>query len=275
MARFLFPTILLLVLLPAGCAGPPGPVSSSPDGRSAPLPGSDYAPRKAYDLGFPAAWEGALEALRGANMPLAQQDREKGILRTEYIKGPDLQHPGKALSTRYKYNVFFFRESERRTILNIRCLYEVREKGAPQFRDAGGLYPDEVIALEKDLYRIVESSLLPLEASGRAGPRGTDRGKTPAAPPGTSPSPERPGEKEAIIFPPPSASAPAAPKIFLVTRAKADLREEPSPQAKIVLTLKPGRKVEKTGESGNWVRVRIWGTTTGWVQKELLGETVP
>jgi uncharacterized protein YgiM (DUF1202 family) len=55
----------------------------------------------------------------------------------------------------------------------------------------------------------------------------------------------------------------------------AGLREEPSPQSKIILTLKPGRRVEKIGESGNWVQIRIWGTTTGWLQKELLGEAPP
>ena len=269
--------------------------------------------------------------MRETNMPLALQDREKGILRTEYIKGPDIRRPEKALSTRYKYNLFFFKESERRTILNVRCLYEIKERSAPSFGNANDLYPDEVISLEKDLYRVIESSLLPLEASQRAAPRGKDRSQAPAssspasAASGPVPSPERPREKEAIIFPPPSAApVPAAPKpqgtpasptppsreiqvaspppassptkervpgaarpepaakavspkprIFLITKRNANLREGPSDQSKIILTLKPGRRVEKIGDSGNWVQIRIWETTTGWVQKELLQEAPP
>jgi hypothetical protein len=332
MARFFFPTVILLILLQAGCAAPPYPMASpkAPVADSPP-PAPDYVPKKAYDLEFSAAWEGALQALREMNMPLALQDREKGILRTDYIKGPDIQRLPTALSTRYKYNLFFFKDSERRTILNVRCLYEIKEKSAPSHRDASDLYPDEVIALEKDLYRLIESSLLPLEASKRAGPRGGEKAKIPASPApsaaasGAVPPSEAPKEKGAIIFPPPSAAAvpaaprpketpvppPAAPreiqaaspppaafpakgaapgaprpepgakaifprpKIFLVTKVNANLREEPSPQSKIILTLKPGRKVEKIGESGNWVQIKIWGTTIGWLQKELLQETPP
>ena len=65
------------------------------------------------------------------------------------------------------------------------------------------------------------------------------------------------------------------PKIFLLTKKNANLRERPSTQSKILLTLKPGRKVEKIEESGNWVRVRIWETTTGWILKDLLQEAPP
>jgi len=327
MARSLFPTVILLILLQGSCAGPPIPIVSPQAPGSNLPPAADYIPKKAYHLEFSAAWEGALQALRETNMPLTLQDRDRGIIRTDYIKGPDIQRPKKALSTRYKYNLFFFKESERRTILNVRCLYEIKEKSGPSFGNGNDLYPDEVIILEKDLYRVIESSLLPLEASKRAGPRGEDRITPPASPavPGPGPSSERPKEKETIIFPPPAAAAvPAAPrpketpapppapsreiqvaspppapspakevapgaprpepgakvispkpKILLITKMNANLREEPSPQSKIILTLKPGRKVEKIGESGNWVQIRIWGTTTGWLQKELLGEAPP
>ena len=331
MARSLFPTVILLILLLASCAGPPLPTASPKAPGADSLPASDYVPKKVYDLEFSAAWEGALKALRETNMPIALQDREKGILRTDYIKGPEIQRKEKALSTRYKYNLFFFKESERKTILNVRCLYEIKEKTAPTFGSANDLYPEEVITLEKDLYRILESSLLPLEASKRAGPRREDRGKTQTSPSPSAavslpgPSSEGSKEKEAIIFPPPPAAAVPAvpktketpapppapsreiqvaspppapspakevapgaprrepgakvispkPKIFLITKMNANLREEPSPQSKIILNLKPWRKVERIGESGNWVQIRIWGTTTGWLQKELLGEAPP
>ena len=185
-------------------------------------------------------------------MPMSMQDREKGILRTEYIKGPDLHRQEKALSTRYKYNLFFFRDSERRTIVNIRCQYETKEKIAPAFTNATDLYPDEVIALEKDLYQIIESRLLPLEASRRASLRGKETGSG-------APRTETAGK----------------PKVFLTTKRNANLRESPSDQSKVIMTLKPGRKVEKIGESGTYVHIRIWETTTGWIQKELLEETPP
>jgi hypothetical protein len=324
MARSLCLTVILLILLQASCGGPPLPMASPRPSGPNPPPASDYAPKKVYDLEFSAAWDGALQALRETNMPLALQDREKGILRTEYIQGPDLHRPEKVLSTRYKYNLFFFKDSGSRTILNVRCLYETKEKSAPAFGNANDLYPDEVIALEKDLYRVIESSLLPLEASRRSAPRGKEGSKASAsssrapAVSGPVPSSEKPQEKEAIIFPPPTAApVPAAPrpketpasptaapptpapspakeivsrasrpepaakaispqpKIFLITKRNANLREGPSDRAKIILTLKPGRKVEKIGESGSWVQIRIWETTTGWVQKELLQEAPP
>jgi len=65
------------------------------------------------------------------------------------------------------------------------------------------------------------------------------------------------------------------PIIYLVTRKNANLRERPSTRSKILLTLKAGRKVEKIQESGNWVQVRIWETTTGWIFKDLLQEAPP
>jgi uncharacterized protein YgiM (DUF1202 family) len=65
------------------------------------------------------------------------------------------------------------------------------------------------------------------------------------------------------------------PRIFLITKRNANLREGPSDQSKIILTLKPGRRMEKIGDSGNWVQIRIRETTTGWAQKELLQEAPP
>ena len=53
----------------------------------------------------------------------------------------------------------------------------------------------------------------------------------------------------------------------------ASLLEEPSPKSRIIVTLKEGSRVEKIGETGDWVKVKIWGKTIGWTAKDLLRET--
>jgi len=322
MSRFLFLAALFLFLLQTSCAGPPVrmPAEEAPQ----PLPSrvSTYVPKKAYDLGFDPAWDGVLQSLRETNMPLTVQDRDKGILRTDYIKGAEIRRREKAFSTRYKYNIFLFRDSEKRTVLNVRCLYEIKEKSGQSFGNANDLYPDEVILLEKELYRIIDSTLSRVEASKPAGPQAeekekapapqdpsptaswpvfppeTARGKETSPPPASVPAipqaskPKEPpplSSPKAQISPPPAkevtplpprpgqaakADAPKA-KIFLLTKKNTNLRERPSTESKITLTLKPGRKVEKIGESGNWVQVRIWETTTGWALKDLLQEAPP
>jgi len=307
--RFLFPAAFFLLLLQLSCAGPS--MRMPPEKAPQPLPSqvSDYVPKKVYDLSFSPAWDITLQSLRETNIPLTVQDRDRGIIRTDYIKGAEIRRLEKAFSTRYKYNIFLFRESEERTVLNVRCLYEIKEKSGQSFGNANDLYPDEVIVLEKEVYRIIESTLSRAEASRPPGstptaswpvfPPETARVKEPSSPPPASapaiPQASKPKEmppvssREAQASPPPAKevtpiphrpeqtakAVPPKTKIFLVTKKNANLRERPSTQSKIILTLKPGRKVEKIEESGNWVRVRIWETTTGWILKDLLQEAPP
>ncbi len=267
MTRFLFLAALLLLLLQMSCAKPP--VQISPQKAPEPIQPqvSDYDPQKVFNLGFISAWEGTLQSLRETNMPLTVQDRDKGIIRTEYIKGAEVRRLFKTFSTRYKYDILLFRESEKKTALKVRCFYETKEKNGLSFENANDLYPDEVIGLEKELYQIIESTLRRAEASRPAGPRAEAKEKAP------------PHAKE--VAPIPSSSEQAAkgmqpqPQIFLITKKSTHLRAQPSTQSKIILTFKPGRKVEKIEESGNWVKVRIWETTTGWVLKEFLAEAPP
>jgi hypothetical protein len=290
MSRFLFPAALFLFLLQVTCAKPPVrmPVEEAP--QALPSQVSEFVPRKVYDLNFIPAWEGVLQSLRETNMPLTVRDRDKGILRTDYIKGGEIRRMGKAFSTRYKYNIFLFRESEQRTVLNVRCLYEIKERSGQSFANANDLCPDEVILLEKELYRIIESTLSRTEASSPPGAKAEEKEKAPAIPEAPKPKASPPVSSRKAQTPPPPAKAatpiPAQPertakaampqpKIFLLTKKNANLRERPSTQSKILLALKPGRKVEKIEESGNWVRVRIWETTTGWIWKDLLQEAPP
>jgi hypothetical protein len=265
--RFLFPAALFLLLLQMSCAGPPMRLPPEKNPEPPQLPVSDYVPKKAYDLGFFMAWEGTLQSLRETNMPLTFQDRDKGTIGTDYIKGPDLRRLEKAFSSRYKYNILLSRESETRTVLNVHCFYEIKGKNGQSFGNANDLFPDEVIGLEKELYRIIESTLRRAEASRPTGPKAEEKEKAPP-----------PARKVAPIPFPPEGGAKAVqpqPKIFWITKKNAHLRERPSNESKIILTFKPGRKVEKIGESGNWVQVRIWETTTGWVLKDFLEEAPP
>jgi hypothetical protein len=250
MTRFLFPAVLLLLLLQMSCAKPPVQISPEKAPEVIQPQVSDYVPKKVYNLSFDSAWEGTLQSLRETNMPLTVQDRDKSIIRTEYIKGAEVRRLFKTFSTRYKYNILLFRESETRTALNVRCLYEIKEKSALSFGNANDLYPDEVIGLEKELYQIIESTLRRAEASRPAGP----------SPPSSAEQAAKAGQPQ--------------PQIFLITKKSTHLRAQPSTQSKIILTFKPGRKVEKIEESGIWVKVRIW-ETTGWVLKEFLAEAPP
>ena len=290
MSRFLFPAALFLFLLQVTCAKPPVRMPAEEVPRPLPPQVSEFVPRKVYDLNIIPAWEGVLQSLRETNMPLTVRDRDKGILRTDYIKGGEIRRMGKAFSTRYKYNIFLFRESEQRTILNVRCLYEVKERNGQSFRNANDLYLDEVILLEKELYRIIESTLSGAEASSAPGVKAEGKEKASAIPEAPEPkalppvssresqTPPPPAKGETATSPRPEQKAEATmpqPIIYLVTRKNANLRERPSTQSKIMLTLKAGRKVEKIQESGNWVQVRIWETTTGWIFKDLLQEAPP
>ena len=214
--RFLFPAVLFLLLLQMSCAGPSMRMPAEEAPQPLPSQPPDYVPKKAYDLGFIPAWEGALQSLRETNIPLTTQDRDKGIIRTDYIKGAEIRRLEKAFSTRYKYNIFLFRESEKRTILNVRCLYEIKEKSGQSFGNANDLYPDEVIVLEKELYRIIESTLSRAEASRPPGPKAEEKEKAPApqAPSPTASWPVFPPETARVKAPssPPPASVPAIPE---------------------------------------------------------------
>jgi len=268
--RFLFPAALFLLLLQMNCAGPPMRFPPPPPAKDPEPPQprvSDYVPKRVYSLGFFSAWEGTLHSLRETNMPLAVLDREEGTIRTGYIKGAELRRLLKVFSTRYRYDIFLVRESETRTGLNVRCLFEIKGKNGQSFGNANDLYPDEVIGLEKELYHIIESTLRRAEASKPQRPKTGEKEKTSLPVKEGAPNPSPPEVAAKAVHP--------QPKIFLLTKKNAHLRESPSAESKIILTFKPGRKVEKIEESGNWVRVKIWEATIGWVPKDFLEEAPP
>ena len=318
--KALFLPLLLLLFLQGGCAGPS--VETTPVSRD-----SDFMPQRVFDLDFPSAWESTLQGLKEKGLPVILQDKEKGIIRTDYQAGSDTYYMGGAAASRYKYSLFFFKEGEKKTILNLRCLYEIKDRSGLSYINANSILPDKVVALEKELYQTIEPFLLPKEASRptspgneKTQPMTSARGALMSPPPIAQVSPETLKPKEPPPAPsvfasrapgevaspqskeiPPSSSTPpkedqwispvsakedtpiipnVGPKarvlgyepIFLITKKNAPLREKPSSQSKIIVTLKKGRKVEKIGESGKWVKVKIWDTTIGWTLKDLLQE---
>jgi uncharacterized protein YgiM (DUF1202 family) len=56
----------------------------------------------------------------------------------------------------------------------------------------------------------------------------------------------------------------------LMTVAPTNVRVDPSTQSKIAAVLKKGERVEKTGESGNWTRIKLSSGKEAWVFTEFL-----
>ncbi len=307
----------LLFLVICSCASQPLETSPGNPEYSPTKIGSaekpEYSPTKVFALDFSSAWEATLAGLRQKGVPVGMQDREKGIIRTDFQEGRELKHLGKVYSSRYKYNIFLFREGENKSILNLRCFFEGKEKGGKVFFDGSYLFPGEVIALENRMYQAIESHLLPLQASRAGEPPSGERGQeakrsskqvspaesavaqgVPPAPPaavGEAPSgysgaapPEDPrasssrtaGSRPAVNSPSGGGAPGVSPKTAisgnLITKREANLRQGPSLKSKIILTLKKGTQLEKLGQSGTWINVKVFGKTIGWISKELLQE---
>lgn len=303
--KALFLTLLLLLFLQDGCAGPS--VKTTPVSRD-----SDFIPQRVFDLDFPSAWERTLQGFKEKALPVILQDKEKGIIRTDYQAGSDTYYVGGAASSRYKYSLFFFKEGEKKTVLNLRCNYVIKDRSGLSYFNPNSIFPDKVVALEKDLYKTIESFLLPKEASRPISPGNettqpmNSARQAPMSPPSIAQVSEealKPKEPPPApsVFPSQAPAEPAAPKskeippssstpfkeaqlispvsakevspnipkaeskgrvlgyepIFLIAKKNAPLREKPSSQSKIIVTLKKGkegrkdRRVRKMGEGQN------------------------
>ena len=86
----------------------------------------------------------------------------------------------------------------------------------------------------------------------------------PVAPPPPSPEPKKEEVKP--------APAPAPIAVYVITLKNANVRSEPDLKSKIITTLKKGTKVEKIGQTGDWVHVKLSSEKTGWIFHELVKE---
>lgn len=84
----------------------------------------------------------------------------------------------------------------------------------------------------------------------------------PVAPPPASPEPKKEEVKP----------APAPTAVFVITLKNSNVRSEPDLKSKIITTLKKGTKIEKIGQTGDWVHVKLPSGKTGWIFHELVKE---
>lgn len=87
------------------------------------------------------------------------------------------------------------------------------------------------------------------------------------AQPPTAPPPPPPEPKKEEVKP-----APAPTAVYVITLKNANVRSEPDLKSKIMATLKKGTKVEKIGQTGDWVHVKLSSGKTGWIFHELVKE---
>ncbi|MGB9699869.1 MAG: SH3 domain-containing protein [Thermodesulfobacteriota bacterium] len=87
------------------------------------------------------------------------------------------------------------------------------------------------------------------------------------AQPPVPPPPPPPEPKKEEVKP-----APAPVAVYVITLKNANVRSEPDLKSKILTTLKKGTKVEKIGQTGDWVHVKLLSGKTGWIFHELVKE---
>ncbi len=95
----------------------------------------------------------------------------------------------------------------------------------------------------------------------------------PPAPKEEPPPPPPPVEKKEEPKPevaPPPPPPPAPTEVYVVTLKNTNVRQEPTTKSKVITTLKKGMKIEKMGQTGNWVNVKLPSGEMGWIFHDLL-----
>ncbi len=102
-----------------------------------------------------------------------------------------------------------------------------------------------------------------------------DKKETPSSPAASMenqvvlPSSLPPVENKAEVRP---QVAEEEPIVYLIALKNLNLRSVPNAGGKIITTLKVGDKIEKIGESNDWLRVKSSSGNTGWIFKDLAKE---
>ena len=81
-----------------------------------------------------------------------------------------------------------------------------------------------------------------------------------------TPPPAEPKKEVKSIPPPPPA------EIYVITLKNSHVRKEADLKGKVITTLKKGTKVEKIGQTTNWVNVKLPSGETGYIFHELVKE---
>jgi hypothetical protein len=149
--------LFLSLLLTGGC------ISSPPPGLSVSEDGAETVPRRVYALDFHSAWSLILEALEKNRIPMQIIQKKMGLMKTGYQKGQEMVLLRENFATRYKFVILDLSQDRQKTIVDIRCVYEIREKRGGAFAEATTVVPQEVRLLENKMYRLIESYLRPHE----------------------------------------------------------------------------------------------------------------
>jgi hypothetical protein len=149
--------LFLSLLLTGGC------ISSPPPGLSVSEDGAETVPRRVYALDFNSAWSLVLEALEKNRIPMQIIQKKMGLMKTGYQKGQEMVLLRENFATRYKFVILDLSQDRQKTIVDIRCVYEIREKRGGAFAEATTVVPQEVRLLENKMYRLIESYLRPHE----------------------------------------------------------------------------------------------------------------
>ncbi len=151
-------SILVLSLFSAGSC-----VHPSPPTRLVSEDAAETVPQRVYALDFDSAWSLVLEALEKNLIPMQIIQKKAGLMKTGYQNGQDMVLLREIFATRYKFTISVLSQVRQKTIINVRCVYEIRKKKEGTFAEATALVPQEVRMLEKKMYRLIESHLRPHE----------------------------------------------------------------------------------------------------------------
>ena len=146
-------------------------ISSSPPGLSVPEDRTETVPRRVYALDFDSAWSRILEALEKNRIPMQLIQKKTGMMKTGYQNGADRFLLREVFATRYKFTILVLSQDPQNTIINIRCVYEIRKKSGGAFAEATTLVPQEVESLEKKMYLLIEPTLRPHEGQQESNPK--------------------------------------------------------------------------------------------------------
>lgn len=92
-------------------------------------------------------------------------------------------------------------------------------------------------------------------------------------PPGsikTQGSTPTPAISHSVAPPAPVAPSPSSDQMVTVTGSRANIRQQPSTQSKVVKIVSQGTVLKKVEEQGDWVSVELSDQTTGWIHKNLV-----
>lgn len=127
----------------------------------------------------------------------------------------------------------------------------------------------------------VKTETPPAQPTAAPAPPKLEAPATPSPSPAPAVSPRPEAKPPVALTPPPPeiqkeetkpAPLPAPAQIFVITLKNANVRTEADPKGKIITTLKKGTKVEKIGQTSNWVNVKLPSGETGYIFHELVKE---